>query len=68
MPLEEEDEESEKIGSRNNGEGKDALFSVSCRLVPKDCEQEAETSAQDSFQFIREGRLPETEICNESGI
>lgn len=68
MPLEEEDEESEKIGSRNNSERKDALVSVSCRLVPKDCEHEAETSAQDSLQFIAEGCQPETEICSEGWI
>jgi hypothetical protein len=56
MPLEEEDEEGEKIGSRNNGEGKDALLSVSCRLVAKGREQEAETS--DKIIIIRCERAP----------
>jgi hypothetical protein len=66
LPLEEEDEESEKIEGGNGGKWKNTMPSVLCRLVPKDCEEDAKRIFQRRIHCGREGALPETEVCNES--
>ena len=43
LPLEDENEESEKIEGCDDDKGKNAPLSTLCRLVPKDCEQEAQS-------------------------
>jgi len=67
LPLEEEDEEVEKIDGCNHRERKNPLLTILGRLVPENCEHEAKRASV--FEPLgKRAFAPEREVCNEDRI